>query len=207
MDIVIMIPWINFFVLNISAFLFAYLGILSIKPITRSEKKGKKAWNECKNLRLISSLFAIIMILDTILWKWIPIPSLNWRIHPYQIIPMLIAITIAIPCIIVLIIATKHAGKEMMEPLPETKMHTGIYNYIRHPGAFGEMPIYICLAMFINSLFLFLWMTFFVILFVPVMIHFEEKDLIKRFGDEYREYRERTGALFPKILKKHVRNT
>ena len=72
------LAWANFFSLNISAFLFGYLSILSVMPVTRSERKGKKAWKECKNLRLISSVFAFIMIGNNILWVWIPIPLLNW---------------------------------------------------------------------------------------------------------------------------------
>ena len=34
------------------------------------------------------------------------------------------------------------------------------------------------------------------------MIYYEEKDLVRRFGDSYREYQKRTGALFPKFWKK-----
>jgi protein-S-isoprenylcysteine O-methyltransferase Ste14 len=199
------LAWANFFSLNISAFLFGYLSILSVMPVTRSERKGKKAWKECKNLRLISSVFAFIMIGNIILWVWIPIPLLNWLIHPNPTIPILIAVLIAFPCIIIMIIATRDAGKEMMEPIPETKMHKGIYNHLRHPGALGEMPLYICVTLLINSLFLFLWVTLLVVLYTPIMIYFEEKDLIKRFGNEYREYRERTGALFPRLRKNQVK--
>ena len=33
------------------------------------------------------------------------------------------------------------------------------------------------------------------------MIHYEEIDLVKRFGEKYNEYQKRTGALFPKLIK------
>jgi hypothetical protein len=35
-----------------------------------------------------------------------------------------------------------------------------------------------------------------------VVIRYEEKDLVKRFGDAYLECRQRTGALIPKFWKK-----
>jgi protein-S-isoprenylcysteine O-methyltransferase Ste14 len=34
------------------------------------------------------------------------------------------------------------------------------------------------------------------------MIHYEEKDLMKRFGNAYEEYRQQTGALIPKLKKR-----
>ena len=88
-------------------------------------------------------------------------------------------------------------------PYEDTTMHDGIYQYIRHPGALGEMPLYIALAIFLNNWFLVLWMTFFVLIYTPLAIYFEEMDLVKRFGDEYLKYKERTGALIPKIRKKN----
>jgi protein-S-isoprenylcysteine O-methyltransferase Ste14 len=45
-------------------------------------------------------------------------------------------------------------------------------------------------------------MVIYIIVYVPIMIHYEEKDLIRRFGEKYREYQKSTGALFPKIRKK-----
>jgi protein-S-isoprenylcysteine O-methyltransferase Ste14 len=66
------------------------------------------------------------------------------------------------------------------------------------------MPLYVVVALFVNSLFLVLWMIFFVVIYVPLYIYFEEKDLIKRFGAPYIEYRDQTGALVPKFWRKKV---
>jgi len=52
-----------------------------------------------------------------------------------------------------------------------------------------------------NSLFLTIWAIIMIIIVTPIIIHYEEKDLIKRFGDEYREYQRRTGAVIPKLKK------
>jgi protein-S-isoprenylcysteine O-methyltransferase Ste14 len=59
------------------------------------------------------------------------------------------------------------------------------------------MPLYVVIALFINSLFLSVWMIVFVFVFTPIHIYYEEKDLLKRFGEVYAEYRRTTPAVFP----------
>ncbi len=85
------------------------------------------------------------------------------------------------------------------------ELHGGIYKKLRHPGAVGEMPLYVVIALFVNSLFLAIWLTAFILVFTPIHIYYEEKDLLKRFGEEYAEYRRRTPAVFPG-LKRHAPN-
>jgi protein-S-isoprenylcysteine O-methyltransferase Ste14 len=97
--------------------------------------------------------------------------------------------------------ALKDGGKEHGAPYKETKMHGGIYKHIRHPGALGEMPLYVVLGIILNSWFLTIWMTIFILIYTPLAIHYEEKDLIKRFGNEYIEYKKQTPVLFPKLRK------
>jgi len=64
------------------------------------------------------------------------------------------------------------------------------------------MPWLIAIAFFVNSLFLVIWATLAVSLLTPIILHFEEKDLVKRFGEKYIEYQKNTGALIPKFWKK-----
>jgi len=40
------------------------------------------------------------------------------------------------------------------------------------------------------------------VLITPIVIYFEEKDLIKRFGDGYLFYKKNVGALIPKFWRK-----
>ncbi|MHA1384825.1 MAG: hypothetical protein ACTSR3_13830 [Candidatus Helarchaeota archaeon] len=39
-----------------------------------------------------------------------------------------------------------------------------------------------------------------------IIIYYEEKDLVKRFGKAYIEYQHNTGAIFPKFWKKKVKS-
>ncbi|MFX0096008.1 MAG: methyltransferase family protein [Candidatus Hodarchaeota archaeon] len=202
MNSTILLGWLNFISLNISMLLFAYFSIASVMPVTRAEKRGDKAWKECYWFRIIMSVFVGIMIINMILWIWFPISELAWYVHPNPLIGIGIGAVIVIPCTIILVKALKDGGTEHMKPSKDTEMHKGIYEHIRHPGVWGEMPWYIAIGLFINSLFLALWMTLFVILYTPVYIYFEEKDLVKRFGDSYREYQQQTGALIPRFWQK-----
>ena len=170
-------------------------------PITREEMIGEKAWNQCAQLRSISFLFASVMVINTILWIWFPLPELAWLLHPNPFVGIIIGIIIGVPCLYIMMIALRDAGEEMHTPLKETQLHGGIYERIRHPGALGEMPLYVVIALFTNSLFIILWMTAFIILFTPIHVHFEEKDLLKRFGEEYAEYKKNTPAFIPKLRR------
>jgi protein-S-isoprenylcysteine O-methyltransferase Ste14 len=171
-------------------------------PVTREEKHGEKAWQDCYRYRLLMSVFAGIMIVNMFLWILFPIDELTLVVFPNHIFSIIIGIGILIPCSIILYFALKHGGKEHMKPEKETSLHGGIYNIIRHPGIWGEMPMYIAIGFIINSLFIVIWVTLFVIIFTPIYIYFEEKDLIKRFGKSYLEYREKTGMLIPKFWSK-----
>jgi protein-S-isoprenylcysteine O-methyltransferase Ste14 len=171
-------------------------------PVTREEVQGEQAWAECARLRTISFFFAGIMVASTIFWLWIPVPELAWVLSSDPLFGIIIGLIICIPCLILLMIAMRDAGKEMNAPQKGISMHGGIYKRMRHPGALGEMPLYIVVALFVNSLFLTIWMTMFVLIFTPIHIHYEEKDLLKRFGEEYAEYKRTTPAFFPGLKRR-----
>ncbi|MGY5874255.1 MAG: hypothetical protein RTU30_00790 [Candidatus Thorarchaeota archaeon] len=195
------LAWVNLVSLIVSGFLFAILSILSTMPITLSERRGEKAWNECRWLRLTSFVFAMIMIVNTILWVWFPVPELVWTTGLDFVTRFFMVAIVSTPSLVICRKAMKDAGEEMNYPLKETKLHGGIYNHVRHPGIWGEMPIYVWVALVVDSLFLVVWMTIYIVLYSGINIYFEEIDLVKRFGTEYEEYRERTGMLIPKWKK------
>ncbi len=199
---IMFVAWLNFAVLNVSGALFTYIYILSVMPITREEKRGERAWNECARYRMISGFLEFVMMVNLILWIWFPIPELTWIVHENFVIGIIIGVCIAIPCLLILFKGFLDAGSETMTPSKETTMYGGIYNHIRHPHTVGEMPLFIVVAFAVNSLFLVLWATIYILITVPIIIHYEEKDLVKRFGDVYIEYQKNTGAFIPKFRKR-----
>lgn len=197
----LLIAWTNILILNILTILCWWFYIRSVLPVTRAEKIGDRAWKLAKRDRVLSGIFMGVMTLNIILWLWFPIPELAWVVHPNWLVSILIGVVLAVIFTPIWLKGIKDAGRETMEPSASTKMYGGIYTHIRHPQALGEMPWFVIIPLFLNSLFLVIWATVMIIIVSPIIIYYEEKDLIKRFGDEYREYRNRTGALFPKLRK------
>lgn len=197
-----LIPIINFVILIVSFIIMSYLYTLSVQPKKRSEEYGDKAWKQCQFFRTIGGFFELISIINLILWIWFPLPIVDsWRISENIWIGIIIGICILIPCGILLTIGIIEAGSETLAPSKDTQMYGGIYNYIRHPQTLGEFPMFVAVSFILNSWFLVLFSTIGIVIYIPIMIYYEEKDLVRRFGKEYIEYKERTGALFPKLKK------
>lgn len=194
-----LVAWINFLILNVVAVFCWYFYILSVQPVTRSEKYGDQAWTMAKRHRFITGVLMGAMTVNMVLWLWFPIPVLAWPVHTIWLVSILLGLILAMLFTPIWIKGVRDAGKEAMVPSQSTEMFGGIYNYIRHPQTVGEMPWFVIIALFMNSLFLTIWAIIMIIIVTPIIIHYEEKDLIKRFGDEYREYQKRTGAIFPKL--------
>ncbi len=193
-----MFEWINFALILFSLAMFAFFYSLSTLPVTLSERRGERAWKECGIYRFIAILFEFAATIFIFLWICYPIPPMDWPIHQHWWVGVIIAIIIAIPSTAFMIVGMLHAGKEISTPSKETPMYGGIYNHIRHPQTLGEMSLFIALGFAVNSWFMVLVLTAYVLLYTPIMIIIEEKDLIKRFGESYLEYRKRAGALWPK---------
>ncbi|NHJ22558.1 MAG: isoprenylcysteine carboxylmethyltransferase family protein [Candidatus Lokiarchaeota archaeon] len=193
---------INFISLIVACLLMGYLYILSIQPVKRAKKHGEKAWKDCKRFRSIGGLFELITMVNLILWIWFPLPIVNtWIISSNIWVGIIIGLCIAIPCCIMLYLGIKAAGSETLSPSKDTEMYSGIYRYIRHPQSVGEFPLFVALSFALNSWFLIIISSILIVVYFPIMIYYEEKDLIERFGDKYREYRKNTGAIFPKLRK------
>lgn len=196
------ISLINFISLNVSAILSFYVYVLSVMPVTRELKKGKKAWKESNQLRILADIIWTLFIVNFILMIWFPVKSLYWPISKDYTSLLIISITIMVPFLIITFKAVKDAGIETVSTSEDNEMYGGIYNYIRHPQMLGASPLILLICCFLNSLILLIWFSILISVIVPIVIYFEEKDLIERFGESYKEYQGRTGAIIPKFWKK-----
>jgi len=83
--------------------------------------------------------------------------------------------------------------------LPEQKLITnGIYRHVRHPGYLGEVLAYFLVPVFFHSLYGFL-ITIFLIPLILYRIKIEERTLIEKFGEEYRDYLRNSKKLIPYV--------
>jgi len=84
--------------------------------------------------------------------------------------------------------------------LPEHELiRHGIYKHIRHPGYLGELLLYFSVPLLLHSLYGFLVMVF-LIPFILYRIRVEEKMLIEKFGDEYKDYMRKSKRFIPYVF-------
>jgi len=194
-----MLGWLNFAVLVISSLAFSVLYALSVRPAHLEQRIGEKAYRRCGQYRLVAMIPMGIASLSYVLYRWYPLPidplpaRFPW---PYGINVALAAI-IGIPALALMLWGVRNAGKEALAPDKSHTMYGGIYEKIRHPQAMGEAPIWIVMALLINSPFLAVFSLFYLGVWYWWCVE-EEKDLLLRYGQSYADYCVRTGMLWPK---------
>ena len=197
----VMIEWLNFITLNISAIMSFMFYTFSVTPSLQEKKLGERAWKMNSMFRLISDILFLILIINIFLWIWFPINELNLKFMKNELIPVIVASALAIPFLYIIIKSILDAGRETIKPSKETELYSGIYFYVRHPQMAATIPLFAIICFGMNSVFLLLWMIGLMIIVVPIVIYFEEKDLLNRFGEQYLQYKRTTGAIFPKLKK------
>ncbi len=182
-------------VLSMAGFVYFYLK--SVQPAQMEKDTGKGAYSKCAKFRYVAYIFTLMYLVALLGYRFFPlfsnIPlffSSSWL---YLLIP---ALLLAIPASILKSKASVAAGKSFA-PNKSTPMYKGIYETIRHPQAVGDILYYISMGFFLNSPFLLL----FNLLWIPIYIYLsykEEKDLLLRYGERYKEYIKHTGFMIPK---------
>ncbi len=198
-----MIEWINFVCFLICLVLWSWLYLFSLQPMKRVEKVGEKGWKQCGDVRIIAGLFYYVTWVNYILWIWFPVDAFNFVIIRQYLISLIIGMIFFIFSFPLLYFGIKSTGKETMRPSKDKEMNTGIYNYIRHPQIVADWLGFIGFAFISNSLILLIITIVFILIYTPIMIKKEEEDLIRRYGDKYKKYQKRTGALFPRMRKRN----
>ena len=95
------------------------------------------------------------------------------------------------------VFGTERSGPELI--------HEGVFKWIRHPIYTGAMLFYLGASLITLSLASVLFV-------LPVLgvytyiARYEEKILTEEFGQEYRQYMERTGMFFPRIFSSGSRH-
>jgi protein-S-isoprenylcysteine O-methyltransferase Ste14 len=96
-----------------------------------------------------------------------------------------------------------------IEISPKTKnlVTTGPYRFTRNPMLFGTFLIYFALAILLNSITAVFIVAIFVIFMLIVVVKKEEERLVKDFGNQYVQYRNKTSMIipwFPRVAKNSV---
>ncbi|MDH5174105.1 MAG: isoprenylcysteine carboxylmethyltransferase family protein [Elusimicrobiota bacterium] len=73
----------------------------------------------------------------------------------------------------------------------------GPYRYVRHPAYLSNLMEYLGVPLIANAYYVLIGV---LIIYIPlnlIRLHLEERELIRKFGKEYEDYRDKVPALFP----------
>ena len=92
-------------------------------------------------------------------------------------------------------------GKNVSETILTKERHelvsSGPYRWIRHPLYAMGIGVFLSVALMAANWFILLFALIVTALIRLVVIPLEERELLRKFGDDYREYMARTGRLLP----------
>jgi protein-S-isoprenylcysteine O-methyltransferase Ste14 len=92
-------------------------------------------------------------------------------------------------------------GKGTLAPRSPTKklVITGMYSYVRNPMIMGVLLVLPGEALYVTSINIFLWAVIFFIINNIYFTFYEEPNLERRFGEEYKEYKKYISRWIPKL--------
>ena len=196
-----MIAYLNIVVLISSGLIFFVLYVISVSPAQLEKRWGAAAYPRCGRIRAVAMVFEFIAVGCYIVYYFYPLPlplptqfAWGWPVS------LAIGTLVGVPSIWLMVKGMLDAGTESAVPDKSHTLYGGIYKYMRHPQAFGEMTIWWAIAFWLNSPFLVLFSFIWIPLFY-LMCLAEERDLVVRYGQPYLDYQKQAGFLLPKFQK------
>ncbi len=175
---------------------FLFSLCISLLITWRTQVKGKQIALSLVGLAIGSTLARALAFVVIICLPLIDQP----RISDTIVLPI-IGMILVLFGIFLVIIATRELSKAEFRGgrgIPEKVITTGPYSIIRHPATVGFISAFAGWSL--------VWAAVYSLCLVPILIiavvietSWEERNLEKAFGDEYREYKKKVGMFFPKI--------
>jgi len=159
----------------------------------RDDLTGEYKWGDAGQLVLFF-IFIAVWIIDSFFSR----TSTFFAEYVHWIIRVLIAAQVLIFSFIISRNGLKIVFNEVRET-PEV-IRKGVFGIIRHPIYLGAILLYLGLIITTFSLFaVVVWII--ILVFYYIIARYEEKVLVERFGDDYREYMKDVPMLVPRIFK------
>jgi protein-S-isoprenylcysteine O-methyltransferase Ste14 len=197
-------------VVPVSQALMMNVVLLLLLPIQHSimaRPSFKAKWTRIVPEAIERSTFVLVtgLLLWLLYWQWRPMPELVWDIKTSSLRSLLMALYFAGW---VLLFGSSFLidhfdlfglrqvyfclqGKEYTPPVFVERL---VYKWIRHPLMLGFITAFWAAPTMTQGRLLFASVT---TAYIMVGIQMEERDLIANHGDDYKDYRQRTGMLLP----------
>jgi protein-S-isoprenylcysteine O-methyltransferase Ste14 len=154
----------------------------------QKEKNGEHPAGDSGQIVLLS-LFLVVWALDSFLLRWTTFPA--GHVSPYIRLPLMAAV-------LALGIILARSGHVVVngDERPNSVVESGAFRYVRHPLYLGSLLFYLALTISTGSL-VSLALLVVIFLFYNFLAGYEEKLMLKRFGDKYENYMKKTGRWIP----------
>jgi protein-S-isoprenylcysteine O-methyltransferase Ste14 len=183
------------------------LGLFAIQHSVMAREGFKRVWTRVIPKSIERSTYVLIasLVLLLVFWQWRPITTPVWTVaNPAGVAILHVvfwfgwALLFASSFMIShfeLFGLTQVIARLRRKELPAPRFHTPmLYQHVRHPLYLGFLlAFWSTPSMTVGHLVFALGCTGYVL----IAIQFEERDLIRLFGDQYRRYRDQVGMLLP----------
>lgn len=146
------------------------------------------------------------LILSFVFFGLISLPLINQpRISNQVILPVGTIFVVFGIALMILAIRELTKTKFFMKGIgtPERLITTGPFAIMRHPATAGFISIFIGWSLVWGAIYCLIFIAPIIVVGMVIENIFEERNLEKAFGDEYKVYKKRVGMYFPKIGRKN----
>lgn len=185
------------------------LSLFALQHSVMARASFKKWWTKIVPRPIERSTYVLLasLTLVFIFWQWRPLPAVIWNIE-MEWVRWLLWGFFGLGWVIVLVSAHQINGDHLFgrqqvrqylhgKKLSSPKFQTpGLYRHTRHPLMLGFLiAFWSTPQMTVGHLLFSLVMTGYIL----IGLHFEERALVQRFGQRYRQYRQQVPMLIPRL--------
>jgi protein-S-isoprenylcysteine O-methyltransferase Ste14 len=128
-------------------------------------------------------------------------PSLNFSV---SILNFVIFLVFIIPSVWISLVGVKNVTLKVAETHRAEKIVShGMYSVVRHPQYLGALFAHVGITFFLSAEYSLL-ITPGIIIYLIIISKKEEQELLREFGDDYREYMKKIPMFVPKISKNRL---
>ena len=160
-------------------------------PHGREDLTGEHKFGDAGQA-IIAALFLVVWVLDSFFFKYTTFLNNH--------IPLAVQITVGVIMLLTAFYLARAGMKTVFSEVRETPgvIRKGVFGVVRHPIYMSEILFYLGLLFFRTSLAAAgIWII--AIVFLSYISRYEEKLLLARFGDDYKQYMKEVGMYFPRV--------